>query len=74
MITVVAWSLKIAFVGALVFVALECALCFTGVLVARLTGSFGMDASRPMWFVFYVGVWLVSFAVAYSIFPPFVRK
>ena len=67
------WSLKIAVFGALVFVALEFALQLGGLLLARHTGSFGMDASRPMWFILYLGMWVVSFAIAYSIFPRFGR-
>jgi hypothetical protein len=69
----IAWSLKIAFVGALIFISLEFALQLSGVLLARFRGSAGMDASRPMWFMFYFGMWVVSFAIAYSIFPRFGR-
>lgn len=63
------WSLKIAVVGALVFVALEFALQVAGILLARFTGSIGVDTSRPMLFIFYLGMWIVSFAIAYSIYP-----
>ena len=65
----VGWSLKVAVVGATIFVVLEFILQLSGLLLARYTGSFGMDASRPMWFIFYLGMWMVSFAIAYSIFP-----
>jgi hypothetical protein len=65
----IAWSLKIAVVGALVFVALEFALHVGAALLARFKGSIGVDASRPMFFVFYLGMWMVSFAIAYAIFP-----
>jgi hypothetical protein len=64
-----AWSLKIAIVGALIFVALEFALQLSAKLLARFTGSIGVDASRPMFFIFYLGMWIVSFSIAYSIFP-----
>jgi hypothetical protein len=70
---VIAWSLKVAVVGAFIFVALEFALQLGGVLLARYTGSVGIDASRPMWFILYLGMWVVSFAIAYSIFPRFGR-
>jgi hypothetical protein len=65
----IAWSLKIAVLGALVFVALEFALQVGVVLLARFTGSIGVDASRPKFFIFYLGIWIVSFAIAYAIFP-----
>jgi hypothetical protein len=68
------WSLKFALAGALVFVALVFALRLVGVLLARITGGTGMDATRPMWVVFYLGIWVISFSIAYSIFPPFARK
>jgi hypothetical protein len=68
------WSLKLAVVGAFIFVALEFALRLSLVLLARYKGSAGMDASRPMWFIFYLGMWVVSFSIAYSIFPAFGRK
>ncbi|MCU1221422.1 MAG: hypothetical protein JWN42_2619 [Candidatus Angelobacter sp.] len=67
------WSLKVAVVGALIFVVLEFVLQLSGILLANFTGSLGMDTSRPMWFIFYLGMWVVSFAIAYSLFPRFVR-
>jgi hypothetical protein len=70
---VIAWSLKIAFVGALIFVALEFFFQLSVILLARFTGSAGVDASRRAWFVFYLGMWMVSFVIAYLIFPRFGR-
>jgi hypothetical protein len=70
----IVWSVKIAAVGALIFVALEFVLQLSGILLARFTGSAGVDTSRPMLFIFYLGMWCVSFAIAYSIFPRFGRR
>jgi hypothetical protein len=67
------WSLKIAVVGALIFVALQFVIQLSAVLLARYTGSVGIDTSRPMLFVLYLGMWVLSFAIAYSIFPRFGR-
>jgi hypothetical protein len=71
--TMIGWSLKVTAVGATIFVVLEFLFQLSGLLLARYTGSFGMDANRPMWFIFYLGMWVVSFAIAYSIFPRFGR-
>jgi hypothetical protein len=67
------WSLKIAVVGALIFVALQFVIQLSAALLPRYTGSVGIDTSRPMLFVLYLGMWVLSFAIAYSIFPRFGR-
>lgn len=70
----VSWSLKFAFTGAIIFIALVFALRLGPLIMARTTGSVSIDSTRPMWFVFYLGMWVASFSIAYSIFSPFPRK
>ena len=70
----VPWSLKVALGSAFVFVALIFILRMSFVFLARFKGSAGIDASRPAWFIFYLGMWVVSFVIVYSIFPAFARK
>ena len=69
----IVWAVKVAFVGALVFVALQFVIKLSVVLVARYTGSIGIDTSRSMLFILYLGMWVLSFVIAYSVSPPFGR-
>jgi hypothetical protein len=70
----VSWSLKFALAGAFLFVAFVFALKLGGLFLARVTGSAGIDATRTTWFIVYLGIWVASFSIAYSIFSPFAQK
>lgn len=64
-------SIKFALLGALIYVAIMLLLRLAILVCARLFGSFGVDATRAHFYIFFLLIWVLSFVIAYRIFPPF---
>jgi hypothetical protein len=60
-------TVKIALVGALLYVAFFFLLKLAAIGLARYKGSVGIDLSRPMLFILSLSLWIFAFSVAYWI-------
>jgi hypothetical protein len=63
--------LRLGLVSALIYVGFAFVVEVALVALAKLTGGSSLSASRPGWFVFFGGLWLVSFWIAFRLSPFF---
>jgi hypothetical protein len=60
-------TLRIALVGAFLYVAFCVLVRLAAIGLARYKGSVGIDLSRPMLFLLSLSMWIFAFSVAYWI-------
>jgi len=63
--------LRLGLVSALIYVGFAFVVEVALVALAKLTGGSSLSASRPGWFVFFGGLWLVCFWIAFRMSPFF---
>jgi len=64
-----AWTIKLALVSAIAYVALVFAVELLLQMIARHKGSAGIFMSRPLWFMFFATLWTISYWLAYLLSP-----
>jgi hypothetical protein len=64
-------SIKFALLGAFIYIAIMLLLRLAILLCAHFFGSIGVDTTRVHAYIFFLLIWIVSFAIAYRISPPF---
>jgi hypothetical protein len=64
---VMSGTVKVALVGALLYVAFSFVVRLAAIGLARYKGSVGIDLSRPMLFILSLSMWVFAFSVAYWI-------
>ena len=71
--TVMVFTVKIAFMGAVFYIVFFLCLRVVAVMLAKYKGSVGIDFSRPGAFILYLSIWIIAFSIAYRIVSPIRR-